>query len=300
LIEADTAIAFLTRTSLHESQRRKILDGATLMISRRTAAQGAVALAYSVSTSSKTKAQTSRPHTFVLVHGAWHGGWCWRMVSEYLRSRGHKVFAPTMTGLGEKSHLASADVNLDTHMTDVSNLLIWEELENVILVGHSYGGGIISGVCDAHKDRISHAIFLDAVAPNSGDTMIGGATVEEAEKRLGPFIDGYLAPPREPVSFGIPESMSEELAWVRRRVTPHLVGTWTQEFSFNNGGSDGLPRTFIYCSDKPPLSEQQKARLQSFKDDPTWHYDELPCGHDSMVILPIDTAQMLERIADET
>lgn len=270
------------------------------MISRRTATQGAAALALGLPASTKAETITDNRHTFVLVHGAWHGGWCWKIVSEHLRARGHTVFAPTMTGLGEKSHLASADINLDTHIADISNLLIWEELENVILVGHSYGGGIISGVCDAHKDRIAHAIYLDAVVPKSGDTMIGGATLEEAEKRLGPFIDGYLAPPREPVSFGIPDSMTEELAWVRRRVTPHLVGTWTQQFSFINGGSDGLPRTFIYCSDKPPLTPPQKARLQSFRDDPSWMYDELPCGHDSMVILPTETTEMFERIADAT
>ena len=127
--------------------------------------------------------------------------------------------------------------------------------------------------------------------------MLGGATLEEAEERLGPFIDGYLAPPPEPVTFGIPDHMTEELTWVRRRVTPHLLGTWTQQFTFMNGGSDGIPRTFIYCSDKPTLTAAQTARLQSFQDDPSWAYDELPCGHDAMVILPLETAEMFERIA---
>ncbi len=269
------------------------------MISRRAATQGAAVLGLAAAISGPTQAQDNpkKRQTFVLVHGAWHGGWCWKMVREYLQAQGHIVFTPTMTGLGDKNHLASAEVNLDTHITDISNLLIWEELENVILVGHSYGGGIITGVCDAHKDRIAHAIYLDALVPESGNRMIPDATLEAAEERLGPFIDGYLAPPRPPVTFGIPESMTEELAWVRRRVTPHLVGTWTQKFSFVNGGSEGVPRTFIYCSDKPPLSAERKAFLQNFTDDPTWNYEELPCGHDSMVILPTETAQMFERIA---
>lgn len=272
------------------------------MISRRTAAQGAAALGLSAALGHAAAAQTgaAKRQTFVLVHGAWHGGWCWKMVREYLQAQGHAVFTPTMTGLGDRSHLASAEINLDTHIADISNLLIWEELENVILVGHSYGGGIITGVCDAHKDRIAHAIYLDAIVPKNGDRMIPDATLDDAEARLGPFIDGYLAPPRPPVTFGIPDSMTEELAWVRRRVTPHLVGTWTQRFDFKNGGSDGLPRTFIYCSDKPPMSPERKARLQSFIDDPTWGYEELPCGHDSMVILPTETAQMFERIAAAT
>lgn len=272
------------------------------MISRRAATQGAAVLGLAAAISGPTQAQDNpkKRQTFVLVHGAWHGGWCWKMVREYLQAQGHTVFTPTMTGLGEKSHLASAEVNLDTHITDISNLLIWEELENVILVGHSYGGGIITGVCDAHKDRIAHAIYLDALVPKSGDTMVGDASLEATEKRLGPFIDGYLAPPQQPVTFGIPETMTEELAWVRRRVTPHLVGTWTQKFDVKNGGSEGLPRTFIYCSDKPPISPERQVFLDNFVSDPTWNYEELPCGHDSMVILPIETAQMFERIADAT
>lgn len=267
------------------------------MISRRTAAQGAASVALAASLPSPVQSKEDKPLTFVLVHGAWHGGWCWKYVREHLHARGHHVFTPTLTGLGERMHLTSPDINLDTHITDIANLLIWEELENVVLVGHSYGGPIISGVCDAHKERIAHAIYLDAIVPKDGDTVLQGGTKEAAERAFGPLVEGYLAPPRQPVSFGVPDHMTEELAWLRRRVTPHLLGTWTQPISLKNGGSDGVPRTFIYCSDKPALSPQQQARIQAFQDDPTWNYEELPCGHDSMVILPIETADMFERIA---
>jgi len=267
------------------------------MISRRTAAQGAAALALGASFSGNAHAKADKPRTFVLVHGAWHGGWCWKYVREYLQAKGHHVFTPTLTGLGERSHLASPEVTLNTHITDVSNLLIWEELEDVVLVGHSYGGPVITGVCDAHKDRIAHAIFLDAITIEDGTTVMRGGTKEAAEQAFGPLIDGFLAPPRQPVSFGVPDHMTEELAWLRRRVTPHLLGTWTQPISLKNGGTDELPRTFIFCTDKPPLSESQKARVKGFREDPTWNYEELPCGHDAMVILPIETAQIFERIA---
>lgn len=272
------------------------------MISRRTAAQGAAALAVGTTALGTTRvaAQQKSPMTFVLVHGAWHGGWCWKYVREHLQAQGHHVFTPTLTGLGERKHLASPHVTLDTHITDITNLIEWEELDNVVLVGHSYGGPVITGVCDAQKDRIAHAIFLDAITLADGETVLRGGTKEAAEDAFGPLIDGYLAPPRQPVSFGVPDHMTEELAWLRRRVTPHLLGTWTQPISLKNGGSNEIPRTFILCTDKPQFTESQRARVKRFQDDPTWNYEELPCGHDSMVILPTETAEMFERIGMET
>ena len=272
------------------------------MITRRHLTQGAAAVALGNSfTNSSHAAEATKRSTFVLVHGAWHGGWCWKMVRNYLQDRGHRVFTPTLTGLGDRSHLRSPEINLDTHMDDVINLMRWEELDDVVLVGHSYGGAIITGVCDRVKNTtktpIGHAIYLDAFVPKDGDQVLPGATKELAEARYGPLEDGYLAHAREPVSFGIPDSMPEELAWVRRRVTPQPLGTWTQKIALKNGGSDGLPRTFVYCNDKPPALAQQAARLRGFQDDPTWDYAELPCGHDAMVILPEATARLFETIA---
>lgn len=271
------------------------------MISRRITAQGAAALALGsiLGATTKTRATEHSKKTFVLVHGAWHGGWCWKMVREHLQAQGHRVFTPSLTGLGDRQHLRSPEINLDTHIADIANLMIWEDLENIILVGHSYGGVIISGVCDAHKDRVAHAIFLDAIVPNDGDTVLRGGTKEIAEKNFGPLEDGYLAHAREPISFGVPDHMIEELAWLRQNVTPQPLGTWLQPISLPNGGSDGVARTFIYCSEKPPLTQAQEARLQAFRDDPTWGYEDLPCGHDSMIILPTETTQMFDRISDE-
>ncbi len=269
------------------------------MISRRTTAQATATALFGLlsANSIAKKARAQERQTFVLVHGAWHGGWCWRDVRQMLENQGHRVFTPTLTGLGEKSHLRPPDVTLDTHIQDIVNLFTWEELSDVILVGHSYGGVVISGVCDAMKDRIKHAVFLDAIVPKDGDTVLPGGTKEIAEERFGPLIDGYLAPAREPVSFGIPDNMPEALAWVRRRVTPQLLGTWITPIRLPNGGSDGVPRTFIYCSDKPALSPAQVVRLDGFKADTSWNYAELPCGHDAMVILPTETAEMFEQIA---
>ncbi len=108
--------------------------------------------------------------TFVLVHGAWHGGWCWRDVRAILRAGGHEAFTPTLTGLGERSHLLSRDIDMNTHVADVANTIVWEELEDVVLVGHSYGGNVITGVADRMKDRLAHAVYLDAFVPKDGDS----------------------------------------------------------------------------------------------------------------------------------
>jgi pimeloyl-ACP methyl ester carboxylesterase len=105
--------------------------------------------------------------TFVLVHGAWHGGWCWRRVADLLEHRGHRVFTPTLTGLGERSHLMSADINLDTHIADVVNVLKWEDLKDVVLVAHSYGGWPVSGAIEQTLDRIASVVYLDAFVPKT-------------------------------------------------------------------------------------------------------------------------------------
>src|SRR3984957_21014206 len=111
--------------------------------------------------------------TFVLVHGAWHGGWCWRRVADLLEQLGHRVFTPTLTGLGERSHLMSADINLDTHITDVVNVLKWEDLKDVVLVAHSYGGWPVSGAIEQECDRISAVVYLVALTPMHGQEWNG-------------------------------------------------------------------------------------------------------------------------------
>ncbi|MGJ8693228.1 MAG: alpha/beta fold hydrolase [Thalassotalea sp.] len=115
----------------------------------------------------KTDASQAQ-HTFVLVHGASGGGWDWKMVDNYLSANGHNVYRPTLTGLGEKYHLASAEVDLTTHINDVVNTIIFEDLDNVVLVGHSYGGMVITGVMDRIPERIKHVTFLDAIVPDDG------------------------------------------------------------------------------------------------------------------------------------
>ena len=129
-------------------------------------------------------APVQTPHTFVLVHGIWHGGWCWDEVAEILRGRGHRVTAPTQTGLGERSHLLSKDITLTTFVDDIVNHLTWNELENVILVGHSFGGAVIIGAADRARDRLDRLIFLDGAIMKNGETWFGLLPKEMADDRL--------------------------------------------------------------------------------------------------------------------
>jgi pimeloyl-ACP methyl ester carboxylesterase len=150
-----------------------MLTGST----RRTllGAAGAVGAAAMVSQTRTAMAQTDG-RTFVLVHGAWHGGWCWRRVADRLTVNGHKVFTPTMTGLGERSHLLDGKISLDTHITDIVNVIKWEGLSDIVLVGHSYGGFIITGVAEQMPSVISSIVFLDAFVPDNGQSIADTAS----------------------------------------------------------------------------------------------------------------------------
>ena len=140
------------------------------MLASAGAGAGAAALG-----GTPARAQTAQPKTFVLVHGAWHGGWCWRRVADQLQKQGHKVFTPTLTGVGERSHLMSKDINLDTHITDLVNVFKWEDLKDVCLVVHSYGGWPGSGALEQIGDRVSSIVWLDAFKPEDGQRSFDSA-----------------------------------------------------------------------------------------------------------------------------
>ncbi len=142
---------------------------------------------------------------FILIHGAWHGSWCWTRVRRLLAAAGHRVFAPTLTGLGERSHLLSRDVGLDTHIADVANLMIWEDLRDIVLVGHSYGGAIVRHVADKMPDRIRSLVYLDAFVPENGKAVFdylpdNGETLRELTVVHG---DGWKVPPIPASVFGV-------------------------------------------------------------------------------------------------
>src|SRR5262249_14896788 len=173
--------------------------------------------------------------TFVLVHGAWHGGWCWQRVAKRLRAAGHDVYTPTLTGLGERSHLLNPSIDLDTHITDVVNVLYYEDLTNVILAGHSYAGAVITGVADRAMPRIGHLVFVDAGHPKNGDALGNNEVMQQAH-RDGRTINGVelVVFPGSPMTkfFGVRKP--EDLAWMNPKITPHPWKSFAQPLRLKN------------------------------------------------------------------
>ncbi len=246
-----------------------------------------MAAGISVNTQSK-----SMQKTYVLVHGAWHGGWCWRDVANALRAAGHVVHVPTLTGLGERAHLVNSSVNLSTHVKDVEQLFTFEDLSDVILVGHSYAGHVIPLVADRIKNKIRHLVFLDSVLPHDGKPFLGPGI---GEARAKTAIEGYLLPPMDVDWFGVPKD-HPKADWVRRHLTNHPLPTLMETVRYTNGGPTGLPITYIRCLQRRD-ADQPDAIEAEVKANAGWMWRTLNTGHDAMVTAPDELSQMLLTIS---
>ncbi|MCC7369058.1 MAG: alpha/beta hydrolase [Chloroflexi bacterium] len=232
--------------------------------------------------------------TFVLVHGAWGGAWSWnKFVAPLLRAAGQEVYAVTLTGLGDRSHLSSPEVSLDSHIQDVVNVLFYEDLTDVILVGHSYGGNVITGVADRVPERLQQLIYLDAATPQDGqasaDSFPGRRQqIEEQARRDG---DGWKVAPGD----APPDQPAEITAWGTPRRSPMPIKTMTTPVRLTRGETT-LPRTFVYCTlDKKPGSPQAE-RAERVRNNPKWAFYELNTGHNLHYTAPKETvAILLER-----
>jgi pimeloyl-ACP methyl ester carboxylesterase len=236
-------------------------------------------------------AQTS-PQTFVLVHGAWHGGWCWSRVADRLRAAGHQAFTPTQTGLGERKHLLSKDITLDTFAKDITNVIEAEELNKIVLVGHSFGGLAISGVADAMPERIRHLVYLDSLMVEGGKSPFDSlpADVVAARRKAAEESSGGLSLPNPPPSaFGVSDATDTE--WVKRRLTPHPLGTYTSKQNIKGPVGNNLPRTYIHCTN-PSYSALQASR-DWVRSQSGWRWAEIATGHDAMVTAPDELTRML-------
>jgi pimeloyl-ACP methyl ester carboxylesterase len=240
--------------------------------------------------------------TFVLVHGAWSGGWSWKWVAEDLRERGHTVLTPTLTGLGERRHLGSADVDLDTHIDDVVNVLFYDDLTDVVLVGWSYGGTVITGVADRVPERIGQLIYLDADVPRDGESSVlpdRHAWYEEQAQLHG---DGWSVPPfsissvDDPGFEGVPH---ERRQWILERMAPHPIRSRLQPLRLSGAGGH-IPTTFVRCTawydPNDAIAQREDARLRS---EPDWRYKELPGTHLALYSIPEAVADVLVEVANE-
>jgi pimeloyl-ACP methyl ester carboxylesterase len=176
--------------------------------------------------------KTQDPATYVLVHGAWHGSWCWKRVRRFLRDTGHQVFTPTLTGLGERSHLNSATVDLSTHIADVVNLLRWEDLSDVILCGHSYGGSVITGIADRVPERVRTLVYLDAFVPEDGECLFDLAPEHAQFMRLQAQTagTGWNVPPIPAEHFNV---NLRDAAWVNAQCTSQSIASFEERIKLN-------------------------------------------------------------------
>jgi pimeloyl-ACP methyl ester carboxylesterase len=222
----------------------------------------------------------------VMVHGAWHGGWCWKYVKRMLADKSIEVYCPTLTGLGDRHHL-NIFTNLDTHIADIVNVIESEELSDVTLVGHSYAGMVITGVADKLRGRIKKLIYVDAFVPQSGQCVFD-LLPDERRKGLTETVGAdQKIPPLSAPLLGV--TNPDDIAWLNRRMTRQSVSTFSQKLSFNDIGD--IKRVYIHCTNPPSGSFGQFARR--FADDPAWKYVELNTGHDCMITAPQDLASVI-------
>lgn len=234
--------------------------------------------------------------TFLLVHGAWHGGWCWVRVADRLRAAGHRVVVPTLTGLGERAHLLTRAVDLETHIADVIAAIEAEELADVVLVGHSYAGAVTAGVADRVRERLARLILLDAQMIGWGEAMVDLNPPEIVAQRKALVEregDGYKLPPPGPEAFGVFDPA--DAAWLKRRLTPQPWACYTQKLERRRDGFDMLARDYIDCTAPAmPAIAPSRARVRARAD---WRVHDLATGHDAMVSAPAELAALLQRIA---
>ena len=228
--------------------------------------------------------------TFVLVHGAWAGGWKWRFVAPLLRRARHEVFTPTLTGLGERGHLASADIDLEVHVEDVVALLEMEDLREVVLVGHSYGGMVVTGVAERAPGRIRRLVHLDAFVPEDGRCALDYVVPERAARfREEGERTGFVEPP-PPSLWGIVDSA--HVAFARQRELRHPYRCFIRSVRRVNSSAEALPKTFIHCTSPATGTFDQFAAR--YRSDPRWRFHELKTGHDSMILVPGHLAALLQ------
>jgi pimeloyl-ACP methyl ester carboxylesterase len=218
--------------------------------------------------------------TFVLVHGAWHGGWCWQRVARILQRAGHTVLAPTLSGVGERSHLAGLEINLTTHVLDIVNEVRWKDLSNIVLCGHSYGGMVITGAAEHIPERIASIVYLDAFVP----------------KHLGSLND--MTGNQRPVTGMIAPIAAEQFnvnaadrAWVDSKLTPQAAACFAEKLSLTGAAYKVPKKAYIWARLHP--SPVFQSTCEELSNTEGWKTYAVDCGHDAMIDRPAELAELL-------
>ncbi len=238
--------------------------------------------------------------TYVLVHGGWHGAWCWDRVVPLLQAAGHRVYAPTLTGMGDQAALLTPEIGLDTHIQDVVNLIETNDLQQVILVGHSYSGMVITGAADRVPGRIAHLVYLDAVVPRNGQSLVDtmplvGSMLQREANKTG---DGWRINPPRGEAFGIKNE--PDLSRVRSNVTPQSLKTFLQPVQITHPDAvAAIPHTYIECTRRGVMIWLMRRILLrgSLPGGPVWNRRTIASGHMAMMVAPQATADLLLEFA---
>ncbi len=219
--------------------------------------------------------------TFLLVHGAWHGGWCWQRVVPILQEAGHTVHAPTLTGVCERSHLADLPVNLTTHVMDVVNEIKWKELNDIVLCGHSYGGMVITGAIEKCRDAVASIVYLDAFLPESGQCL------DDIMGQSHPDVNGMVKPITAEMFCVNPA----DRAWVDAQTTPQSAACFSERLTLSGVLGEIRNKTYVKANigTAPPF----QANFDRLSKLPDWQCHSLDCGHDAMIDMPNEVAEIL-------
>lgn len=232
--------------------------------------------------------------TFLVAHGAWSAGWCWKKMRPLLAGLGHALFTPTYTGIGERVHLAHPDIGLETHIADVLAVIEFEDLRDIVLIGHSYGGMVATAVADRAVKRLAHLVYLDAFVPRDGQSLFDlhpadvRAAIREATRTAG---DGWRVPPNP-----LPPDTSEmDVAWIMPRRVMQPLRTFEEPVRLS-GACERVPTTYIYCTRPGPI-DIFKPFAQRANSRAGWRYMEMDASHSPHITAPGKLAALLHDIA---
>lgn len=262
---------------------------------RRKLVQGLGGLLAGSLLSSQAISQTaSHKHPIVLVHGGWQGSWVWKKLTPLLVTAGHRVYTPTLTGLGDRAHLTHPDLNLDAHIQDVLLFLEMEDLREVLLVGHSYAGFVISAVAERAANRLHSLVYLDAFVPENRKRVTDYLLPLERRQALikAGQESGYVAPiPLQ--ALGV--SDAADLEWATPRLVKQAFATFDQPIRLTAPAGNGFPRSFIASTNPPSGSFGQFA--EAIRNNPSWQFFELSTGHQAMISAPLELSRILLRLS---
>jgi pimeloyl-ACP methyl ester carboxylesterase len=285
----------MTEASLTDISRRGTLGAV---------AAGAALAAATLSQTSGARAQTRNKANFVLVHPAWFGGWCWKKITPLLRAHSHDVYTPTLTGLGERAHLARREFGMGLHVEDVVNMLEYEDLTRVVLVGNSSAGMVITGVADQLPERVAHVVYLDAFVPEDGQTMLDLIPADRRpamealvqKEGQGWLLPRFAPPPWEkfvPQAWHI--TAEDDLRWILPRLKPTPFGHFNEPVRRTNALAEKLPRTYIRCVQWPNAVFDRHA--EAARRTTGWRYRELATSHLAFITHPREVTDLLLEIA---